>query len=142
MPKDPKKILIIDDDPVLIRMLEKVLKMDGYDVISALSGKAGLERAKKEEPFTILLDVLMPDINGKELARQLRSEPKTCDIPIVFLTITLDVAKDKGHETIEVDDIKYPAMAKPMHTRKLLSLLRKEVNKRLHKNDDPLKKLS
>lgn len=141
MNKDPKTILIIDDDPVLIRMLEKVLKMDGYHVISALSGKSGFERAKKEEPFVILLDVLMPDINGKDLARQLRNDAKTRDIPVVFLTITLDVKKDKGHETIAIDGVKYPAMAKPMHTRKLLSLLRKEVNKRLHKNDGYLKNL-
>ena len=129
-----KRILIVDDDPVLLRMLEKILKRDGYHVTKANNGKIGLEKAEKEDPFLIVLDILMPDIDGVEVARRLRSNPKTKEIPIVFLTITIDLSKDKGYEEILVDGCKYRAMAKPMHTAKLLSIIRKTVNKRVHGN--------
>ena len=132
MKKDPTKILVIDDNPMTVRMLEKVLKMDGYEVMVAYDGTEGVRKAKKEKPFIILLDVIMPDIDGKEVASRLQKDSATKSIPIVFLTITVNVAKDKGEETIEVNGISYRAMAKPMHTRKLLSILRKEVNRRIH----------
>ena len=129
-----KKILVIDDDPVTVRMLEKVLRRDRYEVIKALNGKTGLAKAKDEVPFLILLDVLMPDMNGMEVARKLKGDLATKDIPIIFLTITIPLEKDKGRETINVDGTLYRAMAKPMHTAKLLSMIRKEINKRIHCN--------
>ncbi len=132
--KSPKKILVIDDDPVIVRMLEKVLARDGYVVSTALGGREGLEKAKVELPFVIVLDVLMPDMHGGEVARALRADPKTHDIPIVFLTITVNLEVDKGDAQIEIDGESYRAMAKPMHTAKFLSIIRKEVNKRIHNN--------
>ena len=129
-----KRILVIDDDPVTIRMLERVLKRDGYTVIKALSGKEGLSKAKKEIPFIILLDVLMPDMNGIDVAKKLKNGPTTKNIPIIFLTITIPLEKDKGRETINIDGTICRAMAKPMHTAKLLSMIRKEINKRIHQN--------
>lgn len=136
MKKPIKKILVVDDDHMLVRMLESVLKRDGYTVVTAYDGTSGLEKARKEEPLIILLDVILPDIDGKDVAKKLREDPLTKDIPIVFLTITLDVKKDKGDQRITVDGHRYLAMAKPMHTAKLLSMLRKTLNRRLHKNPD------
>lgn len=138
MKDDSSKILVIDDDPVIVRMLEKILKMDGYEVLTALSGTAGLQKAKKERPFIILLDVLIPDIDGKEVARELYADAVTRDTPVIFLTITIDVKKDKGEEAIDIDGRSYRAMAKPMHTRKLLSMIRKAVNRRIHSNPDQI----
>lgn len=136
MKKTIKKILVVDDDHMLVRMLESVLRRDGYTVITAYDGTSGFEKAKKESPLLILLDVILPDIDGKDVARKLKNDPETKDIPVVFLTITLDVKKDKGDQRITVDGHRYQAMAKPMHTPKLLSMLRKTLNRRIHQNPD------
>ena len=129
------KILVIDDDPVMVRLIERILRNDGYEVFGALRGKSGLERVQKEIPDLILLDVLMPDIDGKDVARQLQKDPKTKDIPIVFMTVTIKLEDDKGDERIVVDGHNYRAFAKPVHNRKLLSVIRKEINRRVHKNN-------
>ncbi len=131
MTKIIKKILIVEDNPVMVRMLQEVLKRDGYEVDTAFSGAEGLARAKSNSPLVILLDIILPDIDGKEVCRRLKIDIQTRDIPIVFLTITLDPRKDQGSQTIIIDGQTYPAMAKPMHTRRLLSILKKETNKRI-----------
>ena len=130
----PKTILISDDDPVIVRMLEKILMRDGYRVLKAFTGKETVEIVAKELPFLIVLDILMPDFTGKEIAEKLLSNPATAEIPIVFLTITIPLEDDQGEETVTVGTRTFRAMAKPMHTRKLLSMIRKEVNKRIHQN--------
>ena len=132
MEKTPKTILISDDDPVIVRMLEKILIRDGYNILKAFSGKEAIEIAFKELPFLIILDILLPDLTGKEVAEKLLTNPATADIPIIFLTITIPLEDDKGEETVTVGTRTYRAMAKPMHTPKLLSIIRKEVNRRLH----------
>jgi len=132
--KQQKKVLIIDDDAVLVRLVEKWLKVPRYEVIHTLSGKEGLKMAKEERPDCILLDVLMPDMDGKVVARKLKEQAETRDIPIIFMTVTIDVKKDKGHQSFVIDGKSYPAFAKPLHIRKLLSTIRKEINKRIHRN--------
>ena len=131
MTKIIKTILIVEDNPVMVRMLEEVLKRDGYEVTTAFSGAEGLNKARSNPPLVILLDIILPDIDGKEVCRRLKADSQTNDIPIVFLTITLDPRKDQGKQTITIDGQSYPAMAKPMHTRRLLSILKKETNKRI-----------
>ena len=131
MTKIVKTILVIEDNPVMVRMLQEVLKRDGYEVDTAYNGAEGLEKARSNPPVIILFDIILPDIDGKEVARHLKADSQTQDIPIVFLTITLDPRKDKGSQTITIDGQVFPAMAKPMHTRRLLSILKKETNKRI-----------
>jgi len=132
--KGSKTILIVDDDPVIVRMLEKILERDGYNILKAYNGKDGLKIAKEKLPFLIVLDVLMPDESGMDIAKKLQDHPKTKGIPIVFLTITIPLEKDKGKEAVAVGSRTFRAMAKPMHTAKLLAIIRKEVNKRIHGN--------
>jgi len=81
-------------------------------------------------PDLILLDILMPGMDGKEFVRQLQKDAKIKDIPIIFITVCIDVEKDKGHEEIEVNGIHYPGFAKPLHNARLLSLIRKTLNRR------------
>ena len=61
-------------------------------------------------------------------------EKDTDDIPIIFMTVTIELDKDKGKESIEIYGRQYRAFAKPLHNRKLLSVIRKEINKRIHGN--------
>lgn len=130
MKKGQKKILVIDDNPGMLKVLDKWLKVAGYDVAEAWDGRMGLEITRREKPDLILLDILMPNMDGKEFVRNLRREHDIKDIPVIFITVCIDLEKDKGHETIEVDGVHYPGFAKPLHNARLLSLIRKTLNRR------------
>ena len=132
--KTPKKILIIDDDYSFIRLLQKWLKVANYNVIEAMDGTTGLRSAKNESPDLILLDIILPDIDGKEVARRLAHDLKTKDIPIIFTTITIDIKKDKGDQKISIGGRSYQGFAKPLHNAKLLSAIRKTINRRIYRN--------
>ena len=77
MKKLPKKILIVDDDAGMIRVLQKWLKVAGYATAEALDGYAALDKIKSEAPDLILLDVLLPDLNGTDVAKQILQDPAT-----------------------------------------------------------------
>ena len=137
MKKTPKKILVVDDNPGMLKVLDKWLKVAGYEVLEAWDGRMGLEMTKREKPDLVLLDILMPAMDGKEFVRCLQKDPQIKDIPVVFITVCIDLEKDKGHETIDVDGIHYPGFAKPLHNARLLSLIRKTLNRRDNEPDDP-----
>ena len=80
------KILIIDDERTLHAMLKTVLSSHGFDVISAFTGEDGLVQARTRQFDLVLLDVIMPGIKGREVCRQLKNDPLTKDIPVLFLT--------------------------------------------------------
>ncbi|MDQ6784321.1 MAG: response regulator [Actinomycetota bacterium] len=77
---------MIDDDAVIVQLLRVNFEMDDYEVITALDGQEGLEMAIAEPPDVILLDVMMPRIDGLEVARRLRAGEATAAVPIVFLS--------------------------------------------------------
>ena len=81
-----KTILVVDDDPEILGMLDIRLGKRGYHVISAADGEQALEQASKEKPSLVVLDVMMPRMNGWEVARALRQDPATHGIKIVMLT--------------------------------------------------------
>jgi DNA-binding response OmpR family regulator len=81
-----KKILVVDDDPEILGMLDIRLGKRGYHVMSAADGEQALEQARKEKPSLVVLDVMMPRMNGWEVARALRQDPATHGIKIVMLT--------------------------------------------------------
>ena len=80
------KILAVDDTEPNLRLVRALLGGAGYEVITATSGKAGLEAAMCENPDMILLDIMMPDLTGYEVCQRLRADPRTHDTPIIFLT--------------------------------------------------------
>jgi len=82
----PEKILIIDDDLDTLRLVGMMLQKQGYQILAASNGRQGLDLALAEIPNLILLDVMMPQMDGYEVARNLRSNPKTVDIPILMFT--------------------------------------------------------
>lgn len=82
-------ILVADDDPRLVRILRVNLERDGFTVITAEDGRQALEQARKCRPDLVILDVMMPNLDGPEASQQLQSDPQTQDIPILFLTAIL-----------------------------------------------------
>lgn len=79
-------VLIVDDEPDILSLLGLHLKLNGYNVLQANNGLKGLEAASHEKPDIIVLDVMMPEMDGFEVATRLKSNPETSDIPIIFLT--------------------------------------------------------
>jgi CheY-like chemotaxis protein len=80
------------------------------------------------------MDIILPDMDGRDVVKALAHDQVTKHIPVIFTSNTVDPEKDKGHEVIEVEGKEYRAFAKPLHHRKLLSTLRKEINKIVHHN--------
>jgi len=81
-----KKILFIEDEASLQKTLGDLLRENHYQVISALDGEIGLRLAKSEKPDLILLDIILPKINGMEVLKILKKTPETKDIPVIILT--------------------------------------------------------
>ena len=85
MPKQ-KKILVVDDERHIVRLVQVNLERQGYQVVSAFDGREALKKVESERPDLIVLDVMMPHMDGFEVLKRLKSEDKTKDIPVVMLT--------------------------------------------------------
>jgi diguanylate cyclase (GGDEF)-like protein len=104
------KVLVIDDEPINIRTLYRALDQD-YEVLAATSGAEGLEVAARQRPDIVLLDVLMPGMDGYEVCRRLKADPQTADIPVLFVTAMTQV--DDEANGLEAGAIDY--ITKPFH---------------------------
>jgi twitching motility two-component system response regulator PilH len=80
------RILIVDDSPTQLNGLSKVLAKHGYEIITAQDGEQGVEKAASEKPDIILMDVVMPNLNGFQATRQITKNPSTSHIPVIMLT--------------------------------------------------------
>ncbi len=81
-----KKILFIEDESALQKNVGSALEKEGYEIISALDGETGLKLAQKEKPDLILLDVILPKMNGFEVLESLKEDKETKEIPVIILT--------------------------------------------------------
>lgn len=96
-----KKIIIVEDEKILANLLNKKLKAEGYESLIAWNGKKGLELIKKEKPDLILLDIIMPEIDGFELMKTISKDKKLKKIPIIIIsnsgqTVEIDKAQELG----------------------------------------------
>jgi len=82
----PKTILFIEDESALQKTFGEIFKQEGYEMISALDGEIGLRSAKTKKPDLILLDLILPKINGFDVLKQLKEDPDTKEIPVIVLT--------------------------------------------------------
>jgi len=81
-----KKVLVVDDDPDDVKMISMILEPEGYDVITAENGEEALEKVESEGPDLILLDVMMPELDGFAACAKLKASPESKGIPVVLLT--------------------------------------------------------
>ena len=122
------RILVVDDTPANIKLLDAVLGSQGYTVIPAASGAEALSLVDQEPPDLILLDILMPGMDGYEVCRRLRDQPATAHLPIILITASETKDKVKGLEA-GADDF----LAKPFDQAELLARVRSLLRvKRYH----------
>jgi two-component system, OmpR family, phosphate regulon response regulator PhoB len=110
------RVLIVDDDPDILRLVSYNISQAGFEVISASTGRKALEIAQKQHPDLIILDVMLPDVDGMEVCRTLRQQYPSRKIPIIMLTARGDeIDRVVGFE-LGADDY----VAKPFSTRELV----------------------
>lgn len=124
------KILVVDDEPDMVEMIKAALESASHQVIAAYNGQEGIEKAKKEKPEAIILDIMMPVKDGFVACKELKEDPLLKDIPILVLTAVSDhfahtrYAKSMG---LELDAEDY--IDKPVDPKILLSRLEKLLKK-------------
>ena len=123
MAERPPKILVVDDVPENVRLLEAVLVSRGYEVVTANDGRAALERVQTAEPDLILLDVMMPGLDGYAVCSQLRANDDTAVLPVIMVTSSIGQEKTKAIEAGADDFIPKPFNHNELLTR-VRSLLR------------------
>ena len=112
-----KKILVVDDSPTERHVLVELLTRKGYQVLTAESGEEGIEKAKNEQPDLVLMDVVMPGLNGYQATRTLTRDDSTKHIPVIVCT-------SKGQETDKIWGLRQGAqdyMVKPINQDELLA---------------------
>ena len=118
------RILIVDDNEVNVELLVAVFASEHYVVSTATDGFEALAKIAAEKPDIVLLDVMMPGLDGFEVCRRIKADPATADIPVIMVTILSDVDDlVKGFEA-GADDF----VTKPVTREELLDAIRKHVN--------------
>jgi len=113
-----KKILIVDDEEDMLLVLAKDLAARGYFIITAGNGKDAMLLAKSERPDLVILDILMPEMGGQEVAAMLKQDPRTQDIPVMFLSCLYNKAEEAKRGHIVGGNVMF---AKPYDPKELVS---------------------
>lgn len=113
-----KKILVVDDEKDVLLMLEKRLTAEGYSVITTTKSTNAIALAKSQHPDIIILDIVMPGMDGGEVAAKLREHPLTRSIPVIFLTALLSKTEEYQENRMIGSNITF---AKPFDTEELLA---------------------
>lgn len=129
------KILVVDDYAENVELVQELLTTNGYQVTTAYSGEEALEKIHREIPDLILLDIMMPKMDGYEVCEELRKDEETKDIPIIFVTAKTEV-KDWTHAIFNVGVNSY--ITKPINPKKLLEKVKSVL--RMKQSRDELRK--
>ena len=121
-----KKILIIDDEPQILLVAANRLKANGYAVVTALSGEQGVKKAKKEMPDLVLLDHVMPEMDGREVLGLLKQDPVTKHIPVLMFTANVKEVKVGEFQMQGAEDCLY----KPFSSKELLDKVKEVLDKK------------
>jgi len=125
--KTKKLILCIEDDQEMIDLIRLILNRHGFDVRGATAGKEGLEIVRKEHPDLILLDLMMPDMDGWEVYQQMKADETIKKIPVIVVTAKAQsIDKVLGLHIAKVDDY----ISKPFSPQELLSSINNVLDKK------------
>ena len=135
----PPKILVVDDAPANIKLISDMLSPTGYTVMTKTSGRQAIDDARQNSPDLILLDIMMPGMDGYEVCRQLKSNEDTRDIPVIFMSaLTQTNDKLKGFEAGGVDYLTRPFKQKEVVARIEIHLALRQAQQALQKKNEQL----
>jgi two-component system OmpR family response regulator len=118
-----KRVLVVDDDPVIVRLLEVNFRLEGFEVATASGGDEAIELALERRPDIIVLDVMMPQVDGWEVVDRIRALPRIADVPILFLSArTSEEDRARGLALGVVDYV-----TKPFDPQDLTALVRRHL---------------
>ena len=121
-----EKILIIDDDPRILDLSALILKAEGYQVIQSANGADALKKIQQASPDLLIVDLMLPDINGGEIVKVAR-EKFACKAPVIFLTGMITKEEEGQKSTITIKDKNYTTLAKPFDQAKFLELVNSKL---------------
>jgi two-component system response regulator VicR len=122
-----KRILCIEDEPEMIDLIRLILGRRGFHVSGASGGQAGLEAVRSEQPDLVLLDLMMPDMDGWEVYQQMKADENTRHIPVIVVTAKAQsIDKVLGLHIAKVDDY----IAKPFSPQELLNSVEKTLSQK------------
>ncbi len=116
------RVLVVEDEPNLVESISYALELEGYDVVTAATGRDGIEQARIANPSVILLDVMLPESSGLDVCRQIRS---TSDVPIIMLTARDSEADTVAGLELGADDY----VTKPFSMRELMARVRAQIRR-------------
>jgi len=118
-----KKVLIVEDYPATSEMIASILQGEGIITLTATDGPSALEKARAEKPDLILLDIMMPEMSGFEVAEKLKADPKTAKIPIFFVSVrATDENVKKGKDLGAAEYV-----TKPFDPFSLMEMIKKQL---------------
>jgi len=122
--KETKHILCIEDEPEMIDLIRLILGRKGFDVEGATGGAEGLKKLHQDPPDLVLLDLMMPDVDGWEVYQQMKADEKTKNVPVIVVTAKAQsIDKVLGLHIAKVDDY----IAKPFSPQELLNSVEKVI---------------
>lgn len=113
-------LLIIEDDPDILKLLDKTLTIKGYHVVTASNGYDGMDIIQKERPDLVITDIMMPKMDGFNLVHRLRIDPKTRTIPVIFITVTY-IAREDREFALDIGATRF--IQKPIDFEKFLKTI-------------------
>jgi two-component system, OmpR family, alkaline phosphatase synthesis response regulator PhoP len=122
---DKKKILIVDDEAELVEMMTLRLKASGYEVVAAYDGKEILEKARAEKPDLIILDIMLPVMDGYKICADIKKDAQLKHVPVILLTAKDPALEADKLQGAHADD----CMIKPFEPKELLDRIREFIKK-------------
>jgi DNA-binding response OmpR family regulator len=122
---DAPRLLLVDDDPVILRLLQVNFRLEGYEIATASEGALALASAQERPPDVVVLDMMLPDLSGEEVCRRLRALPGLAGIPVVFLT-----GRTEGPDPAEAGLGPVDLIAKPFDPADVVETVRRRLRER------------
>jgi two-component system alkaline phosphatase synthesis response regulator PhoP len=127
------RILVVDDEIYIVHILDFSLGMEGYEVLTALDGEQALERVRNDKPDLIVLDIMMPKLDGYEVCRTIKADPETRNIPVILLSAKGRNVDQKMGFDVGADDY----ITRPFSPRKLVERINSLLGQTIPERSTP-----
>lgn len=118
-----KKIFVVDDEEDILESLNRRLTADGYTVVTSTSGREAIQKVRQSDPDLLLVDIVLPDIDGPEVIQRLKNDPQGMDKPVIFFSGIVSKEDKARPSSVKVAGQDYPALGKPFAYEDLTKLM-------------------